>query len=248
MLTALFVSLIFIKDIPAYADTLSDLNFIQEEGNDSYVLKKSIFIKSDTVLTTDRNNVLVIPSGKRITVKNGATLTLNGNLFVEKGGWIVVESGKLLIDHGARLLSYGRIKVGANGKLSVNSEASLIVSPTGILTSKGQISAPLDSACVICLGKYSGREQGIKAEIIAAVSFVQTDMYNMLYGKYNSYSADEARELFPEKAKIDDCQSYVGNASMILRIFCSNGQTIRVTLSSAPDYQPETINGIHVIV
>lgn len=209
-------------------------------------LEKNVTLKTDLVI--DENEILVIPNGKRLKLTDEKTVTLNGKLYIENGGSLVIESGELLLVEEAAVFSNGKISVKSGGKVSVSENASLIVSPTGSLSLKGEMYRSLYADCVACFGKYSGSGQGIKTEIISAVSFSRTDFYNSVYEDFKTYSADEAKKLFPDIGIDSSQENPSGGMLSAIRFFCGNGQTVELLIHGELDGKRGIVSGINVNV
>lgn len=231
--------------VTAFAADLSVLPLAEEDGCVCQCLEKSVTIKRN--LTIGENEILVIPSGKRLKLTNDKTLTVNGQLYIENGGSLIIESGTLSLAENSALFSNGRISVKKNGNVAVQSNASFVVSPTGSLSLKGTLEASIDTGCVACLGKYSGSAEGIKAEIISAASFGYDYYYNTCYN-VTAYTEKEAKKLFP-KITLDKSQdALIGGVHTYIRFFCDNGNTISLLFNGELENSTKmgAINGLRV--
>ena len=232
--------------INAAAIDLSRIPTVTPNECDYSILNKNVIVKAD--LTIKEDEVFVIPKGKRFVIKNNKEFTVNGKLFIENGAELTVESGSMVINENASVLSYGIINIKSKSELFCMTDSILIVSPTGSLNNWGKIHADLNSSAVVCLGEGSNLDNGIKADILIAVSYIETDVFNNIYDNFNTYTAKEAKELFPENASISDVQ-YNPSGGMIstIRFFCDNGQVIELQqygdINSGKYAQ---INGFHI--
>ncbi len=241
----LAVVMFFAMPVGASAMSMSRLPLAEEENCDYKALEKDVTLKTD--LTIEEDEILVIPNGKKITLKNEKSITLNGKLFIEEGGSLIIDSGEFLISGGAAVFSGGKINVKKSGTLTAAADSSMIVSPSGSLSLKGEAYIDLESACVVCLGEYSGSPEGVKAEIIGAVSFAETDIFSKVFEDYKTYGTDTACELFPKDIAINKLQSNPsGGIKTQIRLFCSNGQTIRLAIHGDIEGENAILNGMFV--
>jgi len=231
--------------VNAAAVSLSALPLASEKECGYQSLEKNVTLKAN--LEIEEDELFVIPRGKRLKLAGEKTLTLNGKLYIENGGSLVIESGEFLLGENAAVFSNGKINVKSGGRLTAAKGSSLVVSPVGSLSVKGGIYTSLEADCIACLGKYSGSKDGIKAEILSAVSFSETDIYNAVYEDFRAYDADGAKKLFPTDIGIDEKQENPSGGTLsVMRFFCGNGQTIEVITHGQLDGKTGIIGGIHV--
>ncbi len=239
----LMIIVLWLMSVCSSAIDISRLPLVPNRNCDYMQIEKNINLKANLVI--NESDILVIPKGKKIVLNGNNSITVNGKLYIEHGGNLIVNSGTLILNKGATVLSNGSINIRDNGTLKMLPNANFTVLPEGILLLDGQLDADLKTSNIECLGNYVGQHQGVKAEIISAVSFVTT-AYNEKLEGFASYERDAAQNLFPKEILINKSQKRpIGGVITTVRFFCSNGQILEVVLyGSLSGYNSVLMNGI----
>lgn len=247
-LTSLLIMLILTiaTAINVAAIDLTRLPTMTPNECDYSVLDKNVIVKADLKIKEDE--IFVIPKGKRLVIKNDKEFTVNGKLFIESGAELTIESGSMVINENGSILSYGTINIKSESELFCMIDSTLIVSPTGSLNNWGKIHADLNLSTVVCLGKGRGLDKGIRTDILTAVSYVETDIYNNKYDDFKTYTAEDAKKLFPREASISDVQeNSCGGILSTVRFFADNGQIIELLIhGDVEGGKYAQMNGFHI--
>ncbi len=147
------------------------LYYSDSDGTETPVLKKSRTLKNCFVL--DRNETLIIPEGKTLTLCGGANIA--GKIYIEKGGKLVLDkfSARLTGD----IVCFGDLSV-TNGTLYCSDGSMLYVADGGSFTAadgggtaeelNGRVESDL-GANVVCFGECNIPDPTFAAEPVAAV-------------------------------------------------------------------------------
>lgn len=178
------------------------------------VLNKSVSISK--ILDIADSELLAIPSGKTLALKNGAEI--NGDIYVEKGGKLtfsggeftingsIVSDGTVTLKSAANVLVYGNVYVPSAGKLSVGSDEKLAIGENGK---------------IVCLGKTNSKLLDIAAKPIAAV-LKSTDIAGRAFN--TEVVMDNFDGVIPDPDKYyTQSEIPAGGGSSTLYLFFDNG-------------------------
>lgn len=139
------------------------------KAGQSYVLKKSVTIKSK--VTLPKGATLTLGKGAKLTIGAKGTLTVKGKLVVKSGATVTV-SGKLVTAKGSTVSDSGTIKLTKN-KANVTIGGKFVINKGGKITGAPKAISLGDSAKVTVKGTNSCKK--LQTLLKGAANDVKTD-------------------------------------------------------------------------
>jgi hypothetical protein len=213
---------VILLNVPMKAVYLSDIPTMNEQSFQGIqVLEKNIRLKTHLDVKDD---ILVIPTGKRIIIDSGS-LNIYSGVFVEQGGSIIIKKGNLHIFEQGKLFSEGTISVGSKGSLYMESNSILFCGIESVLKINGT-SKLSEVSSSFCLGEYIGEEYSIATNLLAAVKYNYISFDSLKTTGYSYCFTDEAKKMLPDLEIDTDQDGRGGSIPTIIIFFFDNGQTV----------------------